>query len=153
MQLGVGLHVGTALLQLYGEFGLQPLVRTLGRIKGLFCGTSSNNLSSDLRDRFALLEHKFEIFQVQLFYEYKRFVIVNAGFAVALASILAVLAFFAQADISEGMEWTTVAMVALSLLPAPATVVILWYEASKRARAIKSEADDLLKLVMRAMVN
>ena len=35
VQLGVGLHVGTALLQLYGELGVQPLVRVLNRTRSL----------------------------------------------------------------------------------------------------------------------
>ena len=36
VQLGVGLHVGTAVLQLYGELGVQPLERKISGIRRLF---------------------------------------------------------------------------------------------------------------------
>ena len=35
VQLGVGLHVGGAVLQLFGELGV-PLERRIARIRGLF---------------------------------------------------------------------------------------------------------------------
>ena len=49
VQLGVGLHVGTALLQLYGELAVEPLTRTLDRTRTLFLAPQ-NEAGEPIRD-------------------------------------------------------------------------------------------------------
>ena len=65
MQLGVGLHAGTALLQIYGEIGIQPLVRTLARIKNI---VGESELEQEaLTEEKRKLEADFDIFKILLF--------------------------------------------------------------------------------------
>lgn len=143
VQLGVGLHVGTALLQLYGELGVQPLVRVLDRTRSLFLVPESERPPKDLEEELARIESRYEIFKIQLFQEYRKFVRMNSIAAIVLAIILVIIAYKAQEDVAEGYEWQTVLMFALSLLPAPITLGVLWVDASRQVKPIKEQADDL----------
>jgi hypothetical protein len=84
VQLGVGLHAGTALLQIYGEIGVQPLIRTLTRIRKLLEGEVATE--EPAVDNLDQLDTEFDIFRIQLFNEFKRYVIAN--FAVATVLII-----------------------------------------------------------------
>jgi hypothetical protein len=145
VQLGVGLHVGTIILQMYGELGMAPLGRVIARTRGLFLAPRNERPPQELEEELAGLESKFEIFKIQFFQEYRRYIFYNSVVAIALAIILAVLAFKADDPIRDGWEWTTILMVALSLLPALVTFGVLWYEADKRVKPMKEKADDLEK--------
>jgi hypothetical protein len=63
VQLEVGLHLGTALLQLYGELGMQPLVRTVERIK-ILISEEVSNLPNEI---------KYELSQLESDLKYSRF--------------------------------------------------------------------------------
>jgi hypothetical protein len=145
VQLGVGLHVGTALLQLYGELGVQPLVRTIGRTRSLFLVPEGERPPKTIEDELDRLESKYEIFKIQLFKEYRNHVAINSIVAIILAIILIILAFKADDPISENWEWTTVFMAAFSIFPAPITLGVLWFDAGKRVKPMKAEADKLEK--------
>jgi hypothetical protein len=145
VQLGVGLHVGTALLQMYGELGVAPLVRTIGRARSLFLAPQGERPPKALEDELDRLESKYEIFKIRLFQEYRKYVRINSIVATALAIILVVIAYKAQDDVREGYEWTTIVMFALSLLPAPLTLGALWIDANRQVKPMKDEADDLEK--------
>ncbi|SRR5258708_183053 len=143
VQLGVGLHVGTALLQLYGELGVQPLVRVLNRTRSLFLAPESERPPKGLEEELARLESRYEIFKIQLFQEYRKYVRINSVVAIVLAIILVAIAYKTQDDITEGYEWLTILMFALSLLPAPVTLGALWVDASRQVRPMKDHADEL----------
>lgn len=145
VQLGVGLHVGTALLQMYGELGIAPLVRTIGRLRSLFLAPEGERPPKLLEDELDRLESNFEIFRIQLFQEYRKYVRINSMVAIALAIILVVIAYKAQDAVGEGYEWTTVVIFALSLLPAPLTLGALWIDAGRQVKPMKDEADDIEK--------
>jgi hypothetical protein len=139
VQLGVSLHVGTALLQFYGDLGVQPLVRIIERIKGLFRdpGTRpSEAVKADLDQ----LEGDFEIFKVRLFHEYRKYVWLNTVVAAALIAGLVFLAFNAQSPADP--NWA-IFFVALSLVPAPATLFALWVDASRMLKPMIDQADAL----------
>ncbi len=139
VQLGVGLHIGTALFQLYGEFGMQPLVRTLARIKSMH-DDKEDQLPDDLREEVNDLEGRFEIFKIQFFNEYKKYFKINSLAAVLLLLLLIVLAYLAEEQVAA--EWT-VLIVALSALPAPVTLAALWLDAANAIKPITKLADDL----------
>jgi hypothetical protein len=145
IQLGVGFHVGTALLQMYGELGIAPLVRTIGRVRSLFLAPEGERPTKALEEELDRLESKYEIFKIQLFQEYRKYVLSNSIVAFILAVILVVIAYKAQDDVGEGYEWITAIMTALSLLPAPLTLGVLWVDANRQVRPMKGEADDLEK--------
>jgi hypothetical protein len=142
VQLGVGLHVGTAILQLYGEIGAEPLVRTLARIKGVL-PEESDPASAELREEYDQLASDYDIFKIRLFNEYKRYIKINAWVAVALIIVLTVIAFKAEDVIDENWIVITIPIVALSVLPAGCTLSALWYDASQLVVPMKSRADKL----------
>jgi hypothetical protein len=148
VQLGVGLHVGTAVLQLYGELGVQPLVRTIGRTRSLFMVPEEERPPTAFEAELDQLESRYEIFKIQLFQEYKKYVVINSIVAAILAVVLAILAFKAEDSISEKWEWVTVVLVALSIFPAPMSLAALWFDAGRRVKPMKAEADALEKRVL-----
>lgn len=141
VQLGVGLHLGTALLQLYGELGVQPLVRAIGRTRSLFVVPEAERPPKATEDDLVRLESKFEIFKIQLFNEYKKYVCFNSAVALVLAFILAIIAFKTDDTITDALEPVTVVIVFLSIFPAPITLGLLWFDAGQRVKPMKLEAD------------
>jgi hypothetical protein len=124
VQLGVGLHVGTALLQLYGQIGVAPLARSLERTRSLFSAPQNERPPKAIEDELERLESRFEIFKIRLFQEYRRYVFFNLVVATVLAGILVILSFKPNDPITKGWEWTVVLMPALSLLPGPHHFVV-----------------------------
>lgn len=143
VQLGVGLHLGTALLQLYGDLGVAPLVRTLDRVRGLIGSGDCAAQAEELKEQLNRLEGKYEIFKIQLFQEYRKYVCINSVVAVFLAVILTVIAFKAEDNITDDFTWTTVLIVFFSLFPAPLSLGVLWFDATRQLKPMKSAADDL----------
>lgn len=86
VQLGVGLHLGAAFLQLYGEYGLAPLVRTIGRTRSLFVLPEDERPPKAIEQELDRLESRYEIFKIQLFHVYKRYVAGNSIVAMILWS-------------------------------------------------------------------
>ncbi len=138
VQLGVGLHAGTALLQIYGEIGIQPLVRTLGRVRSLV--KDSDPLNESAVADFDQLEADFDIFRIQLFNEFKKYVVINFSMAAMLIVILIVVSYNAQEPLPDTLS---VFFVFISVLPAPLTLGVLWFDASRQLRPLKSRADAL----------
>jgi hypothetical protein len=145
VQLGVGLHVGTAVLQLYGELGVQPLSRAIARTRSLFVLPEDERPPTEIEDDLDRLESRYEIFKIRFFKEYKKFVLGNAIVAVALAITLTVLAFKADDVITEAWQPVTVLFVFFSLFPAPVTLGVLWFDAGRQVKPMKQEADALEK--------
>lgn len=145
VQLGVGLHAGTAFLQLYGELGTQPLVRTITRIRSLFADENERPPKA-VEDELNKLENDFEIFKIRLFNEYKKYVKINSVFAILLVIVLTVIAYKAEDMIAIEL---TIAIVALSVLPAPLTLAALWRDAAREICPIKEQADELESRALR----
>jgi hypothetical protein len=145
VQLGVGLHVGTAVLQLYGELGVQPLLRAIARTRSLFVGPEDERPPKEIEDDLDRLESRYEIFKIRFFKEYKKYVLGNSIVAVALAITLTVLAFKADDVITEAWEPVTAVFVFFSLFPAPISLGVLWFDAGRQVKPMKQEADALEK--------
>jgi hypothetical protein len=136
VQLGVGLHAGTALLQIYGEIGVQPLVRTLSRIRQLL--EEPNHVKEAIIEDLDQLDADFAIFRIQLFNEYKRYVVVNFVVAAVLVGILTLISYKSDDLLPELLS---VLFASLSVLPAPMTLGALWWDASRELRPLKARAD------------
>jgi hypothetical protein len=152
VQLGVGLHVGTALLQLYGELGVAPLTRALGRTRSLFSAPENERPPPAVEEELARLESQYEVFKVRLFKEYRKYIFFNLGAAGLLAAILTVIAFKADDPITDGWEWTTIVMSALSVLPGPLSLAVLWFDASRQVKPMWDTADELEERATRSVV-
>jgi hypothetical protein len=143
VQLGVGLNVGTALLQLYGELGVAPLARVLERTRSLFTAPFEERPPKAIEEELERLESRFEIFKIRLFHEYRKYVFFNLSAAVVLAAILVTIAFKADDPITEKWEWTAILMSALSVLPGPISLAVLWIDANRQMKPMRQTADDL----------
>jgi hypothetical protein len=138
VQLGVGLHVGTALLQVIVELADAPLSRRLVRLRDLARAKANRDIkyaayADDASDLLADLEVK----RVQFFNEYKEFVLANGGIAVGLCLLLSAIAFEAVWEIPLVVG---VFIVAISFGPAPITLCVLW-------RRWRKNTDDLRRNV------
>ncbi len=149
VQLGVSLHLGTALLQFYGDLGVQPLIRILDRIKGLFAEGEHEPLL-EVKTELEELESDFQIFKIRLFNEYRKYVIINSAVAVALTVVLIVIAFLAETKVGDGSEWVPLLIVLASILPAPATLFCLWKDASRILRPLIERADAIEDQVLKS---
>ena len=143
VQLGVGLHVGTVVLQLYGDIGLQPLNRALARLRSLFLAPEHERPPKEFEDELLGIEGRYEIFRIRLSREFEKYVLGNSLVAAALAIILTVIAFKADDPITEGWEMVPMLLVGLSLLPAPVSLGVLWFDADRQVKPLRQEADAL----------
>jgi hypothetical protein len=67
-----------------------------------------------------------------------------------LAIVLTILAFKADDAITEAWEPVTVFLVCLSLLPAPVSLCVLWFDANRQLKPLKQDADALEKMASAA---
>lgn len=138
VQLGVGLHLGTALLQEVGAIGVRPLHRTATRLRSLVDNVPE--ISELTRERLDDLEASLAIFEVRMFKTFRQYFLINAGVGLMLLALLTLIAFKASDSIPE---WLAVFMVGLSTLPAIATVVAFGVDSSSEYRPLKRSADQL----------
>lgn len=141
VQLGVGLHAGTAILQSVAEFMGTPLSRRIERLRLLAeikakrdpkyngCFQEACDLLGDL-----------EVKKVQFFNEYKEIVSLNAGIAIALAILLSILAFCAEWEPPLAIA---LAFIALSLLPAGGSLIFLQNRWTKNTKGLSQRVIQL----------
>ena len=139
VQLGVGLHVGTALLQLYGDLGEAPLIRKLARIRTLL---SSDGQTSSIGEALNGLEADYEIFKVQFFNEYKKYIKINASVAALLILFLAAISFMNDELVPVLIS---VLFTYCSVVPALTTLLFLWVDAERAIKPLKDKADEIEK--------
>jgi hypothetical protein len=121
VQLGVVIHIGSALLQVYGEVGIQPVERRLQRLRSAY--DINADCGSSLGDELTELEGDFEIFRINFYNEYRTLIVINTFVAAALVLILVVISF----NSAHKMTWATaVGITAVATLPGPYTLFILW---------------------------
>ncbi|MCK1304151.1 MULTISPECIES: hypothetical protein [unclassified Bradyrhizobium] len=146
VQLGVGLHIGTAVLQLYGELGIAPLERRISRIRRLFrVPDEAERPSPELEEELNWVESRYELFKIEFFREYRWCVVANTVVAFALAALLVVIAIFADQEVSNGHEWFVVFAIAASYLPAICIFGSLWTDAQRRVKPLEAKADSVEK--------
>ncbi|MBQ8102226.1 MAG: hypothetical protein IJ127_04865 [Afipia sp.] len=144
VQLGAGVHAGTALLQLYGEFGLQPVERAMARIKDVLQEDATDK-SNTLRARLDQLEGELAIFRIKLFNEYKKYVKINFVVAILLMGCLAFISFVFDDEISFGVA---LFFLSLSCLPAPITLLVLWFDANAEIKPLRDRIAKLEEAVV-----
>ena len=139
VQLGVGLHLGTALLQMYGEIGLQPMIRSIERMQNV-AGDPNHPPKDEHRDELAAIVSRFEVYKIQMFTDYKRYLIANSVVAAMLILILVFISYCYSMPITPQYS---IIFVALSILPAPITLFCHWYDANKALRPLLGAAKAL----------
>jgi hypothetical protein len=152
VQLGVGLHVGTAVLQLYTELGIKPLEQKIARIRSLFLVENVAERPPDaLGEELDRLESRYELFKIEFFEEYKWCVVLVTGVACLLAIFLVMIAVWADATIEGAWYWFPYAAIILSFAPAPGTLGLLWLMASMRVGPLKRDTANLEQRAVRAV--
>jgi hypothetical protein len=143
LQLGVGLHTGTVLLQAITEFASAPLSKRIERLAKIarlrrerFVREKRNTdaivaIEAEISDAQSALELK----KVHLFFEYKIAALINAIFAFFLYYLLVLAAVAADTEVSP-FEATSLASVSIG--PALITLIVLtlrWQYHTFRVRA------------------
>jgi hypothetical protein len=142
VQLGVGLHAGTALLESITELTESPLSRRLSRLHKIAEAklNSKNSGAQDLYDHASDLIGDLEVKKVQFFNEYKEVVAVNAAVAIILALLLALIAFL----FSEETHFVIGFLITLaSLGPASASLLFLWSRWKSNTAILRESVDSL----------
>jgi len=124
VQLGVGLHAGTALLEAITELAESPLSRRLSRLYKIAETKLKHQRpgAQDLYDQASDLIGDLEVKKVQFFNEYKIVVEVNGAVAIVLALLLALISFL----FSETTNFVIGLMInLLSLGPASVSLLFL----------------------------
>jgi hypothetical protein len=142
VQLGVGLHIGTAILQLYSELALTPFDRRLARIRALFSLPKKERPSEAIDQRLRILEGRVTRMKILFFKQYRWLVKANGCVAVALAVLLIIIAIKADDPIRDHY-WFAVFAIALSFLPAPITLGTLARDAHNSLKPLKEEATQI----------
>lgn len=143
VQLGVGLHVGTAILQLYSDLGLAPMERRLERIRELFDLPEEDRPSPELKEELDRIEGRYRLFKIEFFKQYRWLVLVNSIIAAMLVVLLIIIAYKSDDPIGPGYDWFPIAAIALAILPAPIILGSLWLDAWRRLKPIKQSADNI----------
>ncbi len=149
VQLGIGLHVGTAVLQVFAELGMTPLDRRIKRIRSLFALPEAERPPESLDEELKWLESRYELFKIDFFTEYRWCVAIDSIVAVILAVLLIIVAIKADDVIQSGYEWFAIVSIALSFLPAPLMLLALWLDARRRVSTLKRAAVSIEERALR----
>jgi hypothetical protein len=124
VQLGVGLHAGTAFLQSIAELTATPLSRRLERLRRIAeVKLTKNPETQDIFDQACDLAGDLEIKKVQFFNEYRQTVAVNTAVACTLALLLSLIALLYAEPVHIALG---IIIILVSLAPAPASLCLLW---------------------------
>lgn len=143
VQLGVGLHLGAALLQSYGEIGIQPVNRSLARIRSLVVDNSTNK--ADAIEKLEMLESDFDIFRIKRFNNYKGHILFNSIICLFLVLLLAYISFYFQVTISPKFASF---VAAISVAPCIISLFLHWIDTSKALRPLRTRAEALEKIAL-----
>lgn len=128
VQLGVGIHAGTAILQLSVEFGLAPIERRIDNISAwLDDERREGNVLESREQEIKYIKTILYIYKSQYSNLYRRTVLVTLGFGGFLAFVLAIMSFIADSNISTIVG---LFLIILSVIPAMLTFSYLWQKST-----------------------
>jgi hypothetical protein len=110
------------------------------RIKTLI--NESDGRQEALAAELDQVDSDFNVFRIQLFNEFKKYVFINSLVAVLLIVGLIVISYMADEPLPITVS---LIFVAASVLPAPITLGTLWFDASAQLRPLKTTADGALR--------
>jgi hypothetical protein len=139
VQLGIGLHAGAGLLQLFSEFGLGPLERRLARLDG-YLATRGLPADDPKLERIEDLKGSVAIFKIQLGNEHRRYVTSNFVVAGWLFFALVVISFLYD----EQIHWPWALILSgACCLPAIYSVIFYFLRASPQIEALTHQVRSL----------
>jgi hypothetical protein len=145
LQLGVGLHTGTVLLQSVAEFASSPMTIRLARlakIAELRCNAKGGSSDSCevLHEQALDLQADLETKKVQFFNEYRIAAKLNACVAVLLFAVLAWAAIDSDAMVSVSLA---AFLIGLSFAPAAISLIVLWRRWQRNTESLRKQIDEL----------
>lgn len=149
VQLGVGIHAGTAILQLSGELGVGPVERRVNSLQlwleeekaeiGEKAAAQEKQLE-EFDERLSILRTDISIYRVRYERLYRRSIYGTFGFAGGLSFTLAIMSFLADSDISIVLG---LLLVLLCFVPATLIFANLWQVSSNALTSIRQKVTDL----------
>lgn len=136
IQLGVGLHAGTALFQVVSEFGIAPIEKRIDRVDQ-FVTTSLPNSKTLIRE-VRSLKAKLSILNTKAHLEYKKFVQANFVVAALLLLCLVAISFNFGSEISY---WFAIPLSLACFLPAAYTVWAHWRKMKSPLAKLKKSVE------------
>jgi hypothetical protein len=141
VQLGVGIHAGTAILQLSGELGIAPVERRVAALQSwLQEEKETGHDLEDENDKLSIIRSDITVYRIRYEKLYRRSVGWTFTFGCVLAIGLAVMSFIADAQIHE--PWGT-AIIVMCFLPATVIFAYLWHTSSSNLVPIKRKLSAL----------
>jgi hypothetical protein len=123
VQLGVGIHAGTAILQLSGELGVSPVERRLSNISSwLEQENADEALLDEIREDMQIEKTNLIVYKAQYANAYRLSVNLNFAFGALLAVVLVFMSFLASSSIG-----TLLALILVLLCFLPATLIFCWF--------------------------
>lgn len=146
VQLGVGLHAGTALFQSIFELAGTPMLNRISRLAELAeAKTKRDQTFQDKLDTAHDIMGDLENKRLNFLREYKYLVLANGGVAIALLAALIFISFDAQ----EVIPWPVgIFLVLLSLAPAGASLILLCSSWSKKMGPLRSSVEGLERALL-----
>lgn len=154
VQLGVGVHAGTAILQLSGEFGIAPVER---RIENMRPWLENERVQfdqnpnavieeklSEYEDKLNRIDADIAITKIQFQNLYKRCISISFGFGALLLFILSIMSFVADSDISEIVG---LFIVFLCFVPALMIYIIIDHKVSQALLPVINRLSKLENLI------
>lgn len=134
VQLGVGIHAGTAILQISGELGVAPVEKKVANIKEWLREEKDRGFQlEEIEDKLNLIKIDLSVFRSNYDRLYRGSVHWTFGFGCLLTLMLVLMSFFAEVKIST---FVGLLIVGLSTVPAVAIFAHLWYKSSDSLRDI-----------------
>jgi hypothetical protein len=140
VQLGVGIHVGTAILHLIGEFGVAPVERRIENIAMWLREESAGIKLEDEEEELKDIQLLVHIYKTEYTNEYRKLAIGMIGVAGVLAFALAIMSFVADSDISIVVG---LGLVLLSFVPAMIAFAYMLQKATAALAPIIRQVDGM----------
>jgi hypothetical protein len=133
LQLGIGLHLGTAFFEIVAEFARSPLERKLTRLRELASVRNLPEAAETALDALGDLETK----SVQFFNDYRNIIVGNG--LVGFLLLLTLIWISVDADASVPVP-LAVLLITLSVIPAPFSVTFLWRRWTNHTKRLRERA-------------
>lgn len=137
VQLGVGIHAGTAFLQLSSEMRVAPTERRLenvGRWINEEKVRAGTHITSNIEEEFDEIQTNLRVYRQIFQNKYTIHSCLTFGFGAAILFMLCVMSFIADTKITE---LTGLFIVLFSICPALFIFISFWHDSSQALRPIE----------------
>lgn len=147
VQLGAGLHFGTALLQLAGGLESASMDRRFQALQNWAIEARDEGVDTgEVFDQIKNLRASIERFKSQHDQEYRKFAYVMLAIGCILSIKLSVMSFFASCD---APTWLGASFVLISIAPVFIIYAIITYRTKRHTSVISPKFDDIREALLK----